>query len=364
MDENVTTTDFLEEDQQGCQTNPKAVSALFRACSGYEAVNLSAAANTKIVATISSHQGIAGTKTTPATAATIAVKAPAPDQVIRRVMVRKSGACLYFSTTLSRGVLQSIGRPIASEPIRLSIRQRLQPTEWTSPSPHTCQIAEPAPRGSQLIQCASRHVFGVGLLRAVLLDKVFHRVRQDGIEITLGSPAKKLAGFCEEAGNSRYTALGGIVSSKKQSLGRLIPPRDKSGVMSPLYKDLGFIRSRQGTLSSIRTTTIGQPKRGTKAGASDRVARLAARCCAVGAAMQHDNDGYSIRHGPRFTASQAQCDNYQKAQPDKYQKAHREIPFNPSHCDLVLFLGRFASASPSTSCQFREPPVAHQRKVQ
>ena len=216
MDENVTTTDFLEEDQQGCQTNPKAVSALFRACSGYEAVNLSAAANTKIVATISSHQGIAGTKTTPATAATIAVKAPAPDQVIRRLMVRKSGACLYFSTTLSRGVLQSIGRPIASEPIRLSIRQRLQPTEWTSPSPHTCQIAEPAPRGSQLIQCASRHVFGVGLLRAVLLDKVFHRVRQDGIEITLGSPANKLAGFCEEAGNSRYTALGGIVSSKKQ----------------------------------------------------------------------------------------------------------------------------------------------------
>src|ERR1700730_212652 len=34
-----------------------------------------------------------------------------------------------------------------------------------------------------------------GLFRAVLLDKVFHRVKQDRIEIVLGSPANKLAGF-------------------------------------------------------------------------------------------------------------------------------------------------------------------------
>jgi len=34
------------------------------------------------------------------------------------------------------------------------------------------------------------------MLRAVLLDKVFHRAKQDGIEIMLGSPANKLAGFC------------------------------------------------------------------------------------------------------------------------------------------------------------------------
>src|SRR5215469_18289840 len=34
------------------------------------------------------------------------------------------------------------------------------------------------------------------LLRAVLLDKVIHRVKQNGIEIMLRSPANQLVGFC------------------------------------------------------------------------------------------------------------------------------------------------------------------------
>jgi hypothetical protein len=38
--------------------------------------------------------------------------------------------------------------------------------------------------GSQLIQCATPPRLGVGLLRAVLLDKVFRRVKQDGISIS------------------------------------------------------------------------------------------------------------------------------------------------------------------------------------
>ena len=78
-------------------------------------VNLIAAANAQIVATISSHQGTAGTNTTMACATTRAAKAPANAQVIRRLMVRKRGVCQYCLATLSRAYCKVKGRPIACE---------------------------------------------------------------------------------------------------------------------------------------------------------------------------------------------------------------------------------------------------------
>jgi hypothetical protein len=83
-------------------------------------VNLSIAANAKIVTTISSHQGTTGKKTATACAVTSAANATAHAQVIRRLMLRKNGVCQYYSATLSRAYCKVKGRPIASETITIA----------------------------------------------------------------------------------------------------------------------------------------------------------------------------------------------------------------------------------------------------
>src|SRR5262249_44298514 len=90
-------------------------SIFLRMYAGYDAVKLSAAANAKIVTTISSHNSSPETKTTAACDADVAAKAPAHAQVIRRLTVRKSGACQNFSGPRSRAYCRVKGRPVASE---------------------------------------------------------------------------------------------------------------------------------------------------------------------------------------------------------------------------------------------------------
>src|SRR5215469_8691047 len=54
------------------------------------------------------------------------------------------------------------------------------------------------------------------LLRAVLLDKVFHRVKQDGIEIMLRSPGEQLVGF----GHIGDTTVAVLISFAVELLAR------------------------------------------------------------------------------------------------------------------------------------------------